>query len=241
MDYLESLASIKATFRGGKDKHVVSDAIVRRFPGRTDIRVLDVGVGDGSYIAKVSGLARVAGLQLQVLGIDPLLTERKKLGQSIECLPVSLEEFPISQEYDVIHARHSLYYSADLDLALMKLCSGVRQGGMIVASLWSSRCDLYRLHREITHRQPGVTAEDVLNSIGTVCRPGDVRITYCSGVVEVAAWRSPGLIPAAYRIVSRAPVDREPSSAELQAFAVLLSREPDLVHRENGIVFGYFD
>lgn len=97
--------------------------------------VLDVGCGNGAYLAEfvaAPGNRRVTGADLS---IAMLKSARKRVGAEclLLCADVSRPPFK-GQSFDFIFASHVLQFAADLDGVVAEIARCVRPGGMFVAT-----------------------------------------------------------------------------------------------------------
>lgn len=97
--------------------------------------VLDVGCGNGAYLAEFAaapGNRRVVGADLS---FDMLLSARDRVGAKCRLILGDATRLPFKvQSFDFILASHVLQFVADLDGLAVEIARCLRRGGMIVAS-----------------------------------------------------------------------------------------------------------
>lgn len=114
-------------------------------PGRDPVRVVGVGVGDGSVDAPLAAAFAADGRRVHYTGVEPHPPSAAQFTTRLDMLDVgtlrtavAVEEFadhdagPVA---DLVHFVHSLYYVADLPAALGHGLSMVRPGGLLVAAI----------------------------------------------------------------------------------------------------------
>ncbi len=97
--------------------------------------VLDVGCGNGTYLAKFAaapGNRRVTGVDLS---IDMLLSARDRVGVKCRLLRADASRLPFkSESFDFIFASHVLQFVADLDGSVAEIARCLGRSGLLVAS-----------------------------------------------------------------------------------------------------------
>ncbi|MGB2922109.1 MAG: class I SAM-dependent methyltransferase [Mycobacterium sp.] len=115
------------------------------FPGRDPVRVVGVGVGDGSVDAPLAAALAASGRRVHYTGVEPHPPSAAAFTTRLDALDVGaltpavvVEEFAdhvAGPPADLVHFVHSLYYVADLSAALDHGLSMVRPGGLLVAAI----------------------------------------------------------------------------------------------------------
>jgi SAM-dependent methyltransferase len=238
--YLSSLRAVKATFRDGKDKNVVAGAIAEVIPEGTCAQVLDVGIGDGTYVKKLRDVLEGRGISCEITGLDPLLAPSTSvLLPEATLWPLPLEEFISADAYDVVLSRQSLYYNHDWRVAVTALAPLTKRTGLAIVIVWSQDCILSRINGAITPevhvRLP--TAEMVYDYMRASKVFSSVEIKYCVGSVDLEAWvANPTTLSAGYEIASRR-WDRTPiDPTVLASFRDLVRRVEQPWTRKNGVI-----
>ena len=117
----------------GKRRRAVLKAIAGELAEARD--VLDVGCGNGAYLAKFAaapGSRRVTGADLS---IDMLLSARNRVGVKCRLLCADVSRLPFKPaSFDLIFASHVLQFVADLDGVVAEIARCVRPGGVLVAT-----------------------------------------------------------------------------------------------------------
>jgi SAM-dependent methyltransferase len=232
MEYDHALRLLKSTFIGGKDCAALSATIASEVCGPR-LRLLDIGVGDGSYASKLKRRLRAAGRAVDVVGLDPYSSE---CNADVQFHPVPLATFLNSQtasRFDVVLARHSLYYIAAWQDALRDMVRATRDGGLCVVALWSANCGLRQLSAELGASPFTPTGEDVVDWL-TASRFQVRAVTKISGSVDIDRWRSDvAYAEAAARVISRSSPDCRGS---LRAPLERLLPHRDTLERVNVVV-----
>jgi len=117
----------------GNRRRAVLDAIAAEIARARD--VLDVGCGNGAYLAKfaaVPGNRRVTGADLS---IDMLMSAHDRVGVKCRLLCADASQPPFKPDsFDLIFASHVFQFVADLDRVVAELARCIRPGGVIVAT-----------------------------------------------------------------------------------------------------------
>jgi hypothetical protein len=158
--YIDSLRVLREAFGPNSETSQLAEIIRSHFCTRTDVAMLDVGIGDGSSARKVTGSLVGSGIRVQLTGVDPYIPE----DAFATAWPVTpelrvgrLEDLDIKVLYDVVNATQSLYYLGELGLALKRLVSLLDPSGLLTITVWDDGCTLKKLHDEFlapTYRSP---------------------------------------------------------------------------------------
>lgn len=206
LSYCASLRGIKDTFTGGSEVSAVAEEILQRTDtGR--LRLLDVGVGDGRYAAKLVGLLRAGGRDVILTGIDPLpeaiLGARDSLpGAQLFC--TTAESFSTDTTFDVVVTTHSIYYAAHVPAYVHKLLHLLARDGLLVITAWSTACAVFRLSQLAWPRTvtPLVTAEKLFAYLQTE-RGSSVSERLFVGGVDFGRWQQEHVQRSAQVVLSR--------------------------------------
>ncbi len=108
------------------------------------LRVLGVGVGDGSVDAPLAAALAADGRRVEYTGIEPHATSAAGFAAQLAALNAdSLTVTAVAGEFadheaavpaDLVHFVHSLYYMADLGATLDHALAMLRPGGLLVAA-----------------------------------------------------------------------------------------------------------
>ncbi len=149
--YLRSLAALKNTFLSGNEAQVLAEAILEQHPSR-HLTLLDVGTGPGRSLIETVGRLRESGLTVDATAVDIFLSsdaaDRLK-AHDIVPLQIDFGEFASSVKFDVILATQSLYYFADLQGILQRMCELLDGTGFLCLTLWNEQCILRRIATEV--------------------------------------------------------------------------------------------
>jgi SAM-dependent methyltransferase len=154
------------------------DWLIEALPPRLDdivdrpLRVLGVGVGDGSVDAPLAAALARQARPLHYEGVEPHAASARRFVAALEGLEVpnlharaTISDFAqcaSEGQRDLIHFIHSLYYVADLGAAIDQALGLLRPGGWLVA-LQSPRAPLSEVAATLTARAgcPQCYAEDL--------------------------------------------------------------------------------
>ncbi|VEG52729.1 Uncharacterised protein [Mycolicibacterium aurum] len=123
----------------------LATALPPMLPGRDPVRVVGVGVGDGSVDAPLAAALAADGRRVHYTGVEPHRPSAAAFTTRLAALDVAtLTPAVVVGEFadhdagppaDLLHFVHSLYYVADLSAALDHGLSMVRPGGLLVAAV----------------------------------------------------------------------------------------------------------
>lgn len=109
------------------------------------VRVVGVGVGDGSVDAPLAGALAAGGQRVHYTGVEPHPPSAAEFAARLNALDlpaltptVVIGEFAdhdAGHPADLVHFLHSLYYVADLSAALDHGVSMVRPGGLLLVAI----------------------------------------------------------------------------------------------------------
>jgi SAM-dependent methyltransferase len=109
------------------------------------VRVVGVGVGDGSVDAPLAAALSARGRRVHYTGVEPHAPSAARFAATLNALDsatltptVVIGDFAdhdAGHPADLVHFVHSLYYVADLSVALDHGLSMVRPGGLLLAAI----------------------------------------------------------------------------------------------------------
>ncbi len=112
--------------------------------GRDPVRVVGVGVGDGSVDAPLAAALAADGRRVRYTGVEPHAASAVGFAGRLAALDASalipavvigaFADHDPGHPADLVHFVHSLYYVDDLDAALDHALSMVRPGGLLLAA-----------------------------------------------------------------------------------------------------------
>ena len=112
---------------------------------RDPVRVVGVGVGDGSVDAPLAAALAADGRRVHYTGVEPHPPSAAKFAERLTALEIrtltptvvigQFADHDAGHPADLVHFLHSLYYVADLSAALDHGLSMVRPGGLLVAAI----------------------------------------------------------------------------------------------------------
>ena len=167
MKISEALTDSKRLFRGTSELPQLIELFSNHAAARPT-RWMEVGYGDGrTFLKIIESLARCRSIS--GIAIDPENDPPPEASRApeFEYLKLALEDEAYRPVFDIINARHSLYYLRDLERGLQLLRSSLSEGGMLALTHWSEHCSLLRIHREITiedSNRPSQSFEQLLRS-----------------------------------------------------------------------------
>ncbi len=145
----ERYARTHAAYEGASDQRLrLQEWVTRELPpllaGRDPVRVVGVGVGDGSVDAPLAGALAVGGRGVRYTGVEPHPPSALGFAARLAALPAAalvpsvvigdFADHDPGHPADLVHFLHSLYYVDDLAAALDHACAMVRPGGLLVAA-----------------------------------------------------------------------------------------------------------
>ncbi|MGH3870446.1 MAG: class I SAM-dependent methyltransferase [Pseudonocardiaceae bacterium] len=140
-------ARTHAAYEAASDQRVLLQAwLPRVLPpllGTGPLRVLGVGVGDGSVDAPLAAALAADGRRVDYTGIEPHVTSAARFAARLAELGVDFltvtavagefAQYEATGPADLVHFVHSLYYMADLEATLDHALAMLHPGGLLVA------------------------------------------------------------------------------------------------------------
>ena len=155
---------------------LLQEWLVRELPpllvDRDPVRIVGVGVGDGSIDAPLAAALAADGRRVHYTGVEPHIPSAVTFAWRLNALNApaltptvvigNFADHDVGHLADLVHFVHSLYYVADLSAALDQGLSMVRPGGLMLAATAPLRplCVLTELLSPWGGRQPWF-ADDV--------------------------------------------------------------------------------
>jgi len=112
--------------------------------GAGPLRVIGVGVGDGSIDATLAAVLATDGRQVDYTGIEPHAASaagfEARLGAlhadslTVTAVAGAFDDYEAAEPVDLVHFVHSLYYMADLGATLDHALAMLRPGGLLVSA-----------------------------------------------------------------------------------------------------------
>lgn len=204
MDY-EVLQHIKKLMIGPGEAPQIAQ-IVRRAARAMPVSMLDVGCGDGHFMAKIlkelEDCSKTIALDVVEpnTALTPSIQKNLPSGKIFSC---PLDSIPGEARYDLIVLNQSIYYLGGLESTLASLRKHMKPGSIAIINIWSEKCVLYKL-AAAARRDRGrmlVSAEKVITQIdrNKVFELGVSTNQYCGegkfdlegfGLLEIATARS---------------------------------------------------
>jgi ubiquinone/menaquinone biosynthesis C-methylase UbiE len=117
----------------GNRRVAVLEALAGEIANSRD--VLDVGCGNGTYLAKFAeapGNRRVSGVDLT---FDMLLSARDRVGARCRLMCANVAQLPFKPEsFDFIFASHVIQFVADVEGVVAELARCLQPGGVLIAT-----------------------------------------------------------------------------------------------------------
>ncbi len=123
----------------------LATALPPMFDDCDPVRVVGVGVGDGSVDAPLAAAFAADGRRVRYTGVEPHPPSAAEFAARLNALGVrtltptvvfgELADHDAGQPADLVHFVHSLYYVADLPAALDHGLAMVRPGGVLLAAI----------------------------------------------------------------------------------------------------------
>ncbi|WP_300014921.1 class I SAM-dependent methyltransferase [Pseudonocardia sp.] len=145
----ERYALTHAAYEAASDQRALlqgwlAHALPPLLAGCDPVRVVGVGVGDGSVDAPLARALSEGGRQVRYLGVEPHAPSAMGFAGRLAALHVDtlipsvvigdFADHDAGHPADLVHFVHSLYYVDDLGAALDHALSMVRPGGLLVAA-----------------------------------------------------------------------------------------------------------
>jgi SAM-dependent methyltransferase len=123
----------------------LSTALPPMLGGVNPVRVVGVGVGDGSVDAPLAAALATGGRRVRYTGVEPHPPSAARFASRLSELDApaltptvvigDFADHDAGHPADLVHFVHSLYYVADLSAALDHAISMVRPGGLLMAAI----------------------------------------------------------------------------------------------------------
>lgn len=145
----ERYASTHAAYEAASDQRpLLQEWLARVLPpllaGCDPVRVVGVGVGDGSVDAPLAAALAVDGRRVRYTGVEPHPPSAMGFAGRLSALPAEaltpsvvigdFADHDAGHPADLVHFVHSLYYVDDLGASVDHALTMVRSGGLIVAA-----------------------------------------------------------------------------------------------------------
>lgn len=141
-------ARTHAAYEAASDQRAgLQEWLPRELPpllGGGPLRVIGVGVGDGSVDAPLAAALAVSGRRVQYTGVEPHPASAARFAARLAALDADslsvttmageFADHEVAEPADLVHFVHSLYYMADLGAALDHALVMLRPGGLLVTA-----------------------------------------------------------------------------------------------------------
>lgn len=134
-------------------------------PTQATLRVLGVGVGDGSFDARIIGLLRdvFPTPVIAYVAVEPNEAQLSRFAERLRAAPpadvqlglhaLPAEEYQIEAPFDLIHFIHALYHMPGSEERLIReAVAGLRPGGRLLVALSSERGGIYQMMGQFWNR-----------------------------------------------------------------------------------------
>jgi trans-aconitate methyltransferase len=147
----EVLSESKRLFGGEADRDKLAELLLAHRPAG-NLRWLEVGVGDGQNLKYLVDKV-CKNVDLTVTAIDPQITVDKEfIDPRFVPIKSSFQTFSPNNQYDLINARHSIYYFGDDHEQIARLPAILASNGCLAITAWTEECVLFALHKAIASR-----------------------------------------------------------------------------------------
>ena len=210
MNYQKSLSIFKKTLGGKSSTPTIYKSILNLTPTNR-IRLLDIGIGDGTYLKRIINELLKAGFNVSVTGIDVCkssLNIASKIFPNDVMINTEFENAKLNGKYDIIFMSHSFYYLKNKNRALKKILTHLSEGGLLIIILWSKKDSIYKLHNKLftkNNKSPTLTAEDAYKLVLKNKKEFQKsKLIYFSGDVKFKKWReSTKVMRSSLEVISR--------------------------------------
>ena len=147
--YTETYVSPSDTSHRFSDHLLQSWKFLRRYPGNTG-SIMDIGCGSGGLLY----LARQEGWQVHGMELSEKIARDIAEDQGIDVIVANFLEYdnPQQEQYDVVVLRHVLEHLPDSILAMNKIGSLLKDGGLALLEFPNTRSMSYRVKRVLKNR-----------------------------------------------------------------------------------------
>lgn len=171
---MEGLNKFKSLVGPSPEPSWIAGALPCLLPTRK-LRWLEIGCADGRNLEAVIQ-ALPADFSVEGLAIDPMLpTAELRLIPDIEYQSVRLEDVRLDGLFDVIQARHSLYYVNRAASRLRHACRSLVADGVVIVTYWAAECAMAELNRRIASSRQVAPAPPFESLIAELEQDGFVR------------------------------------------------------------------
>ncbi|MGH7906015.1 MAG: class I SAM-dependent methyltransferase [Candidatus Binataceae bacterium] len=129
---------LAATYGGGRYYESRRDAVIEALKPELDgaARVLDLGCGNGGYLAELTKIAHLIFVAGADLSSEMIVQSRARLGPAFPLLDADACALPfLGGCFDLVLCSHVLPFAADLKLAVREIAGILRPGGVLASTL----------------------------------------------------------------------------------------------------------
>lgn len=129
---------IATTYGSGRYFKIRQEAVIRAIAPelRSARTILDLGCGNGGYLAEFLQAASQATLIGADLSIEMLLEARRRCGNTPRLCRADQCALPFTANtFDLVFCSHVLIFSSDFDLTIREIARVLKPGGELVATL----------------------------------------------------------------------------------------------------------
>ena len=239
LNYDSALNLLKRSFIGSEGPLWVQE-VAQQFPLIRRLDVCDIGIGNGESINKKLVALHQKGYDIHLSGIDPYLhidALAMNISASIcvNAYKTTFEAYPVSQRFDIANATHSLYYVQNQEHCISKLINMLNERGLLLITLWSESCVLYKLHRKIyEHSRNTINGEIVYDLLSQYSEITDIKMLESETGIDISQWKtSMEMINAALLIISRNIGEIDIDAEKRETLLRTIHSLPDVVTRRN--------
>jgi SAM-dependent methyltransferase len=236
--YHESLQLVKGSFRGTSETPILVELIASSITS-TIAKILDVGIGTGEQMSKVSTLLSERGISALITGIDVFVRQTDGPHGTINFLEGDFATKELPDKYDVVNATQSLYYFHDLDAVLKKMIGLLTSPGTLTLTVWTKECLLNQLYQKFFKESDSEAATDrtVVAALSSLVDPKCIEVRYFDGEIDLnAILHSDSTLQAFLHILSRRGSVRECDKETIQQARNYIAALGNIGRRKNAII-----
>lgn len=236
--YHAHLRLLKRVFDPGDESSAITMGICSRYRPQP-LRILDVGVGEGKSSLRVVDALNKQGYDVSFTGLDLYIPPQtlRTVDEKTNWIVGDFCDFAaLAGSFDVVIATQSLYYLGEARDALSALAAHGEVDGITVVTVWTSRCILYRIHKEIFPETRITFAEELVDLVG----PSDLHpptLLESKGEIGISdLLASESACRAAYEVLARMGPSATLDEGRYSDFRQFLGTLPAVETRENGTI-----
>lgn len=113
-------------------------------------KVLDLGAGEGADSIRLAKLGfEVEAIEISEVGVEKIKTRAEINGVSVNAICCDMQDYIISNDYDIILCNGSLHYVEDKEKIIRNIMHHTKIGGINCISLFSTYTDIPLCHKVV--------------------------------------------------------------------------------------------